>query len=197
MSINSHRCLSFCAYLEDWFSRISKQLQIVIITTLLLCSLGAGYLLASFSITSQFHVYYSLDQKNNDQQIIRLINNADKYVYFAIYYFTKNNIADALIQAKKRGLVVWGITDNTASLESNKNVVENLRQAGITVETQKHQEGIMHMKVLVTDNAYASGSYNWTGSATTMNDEVLEVGTNESVRKQYLEIVKRVLVVNQ
>ena len=55
----------------------------------------------------------------------------------------------------------------------------------------------MHMKVLVTDHAYALGSYNWTESATTLNDEILEIGTAEPLREEYLDIVKRVLAANQ
>jgi hypothetical protein len=69
--------------------------------------------------------------------------------------------------------------------------------ANIRVLTQKHPEGIMHIKALVTENAYASGSYNWTDGANNVNDEVLEIGTNENVRKQYLAIIKRLLITNQ
>ena len=54
----------------------------------------------------------------------------------------------------------------------------------------------MHLKLLVTDRAYALGSYNWTESATTLNDEVLEIGTAEPLREAYLDIVKKVLTVN-
>ncbi len=146
---------------------------------------------------SKFRIIYSLDKRNNDQEIIRLINGADRYVYFAVYYFTKTDIADALIRAKQRGVVVWGITDAAAGLDSNKNVMDLLRAAGISVETQKHQDGIMHIKAVVTDKAYASGSYNWTDSATEANDEILEIGTDKAVHDQYLAIIKKVLTVNQ
>jgi phosphatidylserine/phosphatidylglycerophosphate/cardiolipin synthase-like enzyme len=146
---------------------------------------------------SQFRVVYSLDRRDTDGEIIRLINGADRYVYFAVYYFTKTDIADALIRAEKRGVTVWGITDAVASLDSNKNVMDILRTAGIAIETQKHQDGIMHIKAIVTDKAYASGSYNWTASATESNDEVLEIGTDKSVHDQYLAIIKKVLIANQ
>lgn len=146
---------------------------------------------------SQFKVVYSLDRRDTDSEIIRLINGADRYVYFAVYYFTKTDIADALVRAQKRGVTVWGITDAAASLDSNKNVVDILRAAGVAIETQKHQDGIMHIKAIVTDKAYASGSYNWTASATESNDEVLEIGTDRSVHDQYLAIIKKVLIVNQ
>jgi phosphatidylserine/phosphatidylglycerophosphate/cardiolipin synthase-like enzyme len=146
---------------------------------------------------SQFRVVYSLDRRNTDSEIIRLVNQADHYAYFAVYYFSKTDIADALIRARQRGLDVRGITDAAASLDTNKNVVQTLRAAGITVETQKHQDGIMHMKAIVTDKAYASGSYNWTASATEANDEVLEIGTDKSVHDQYLSIIKKVLEANR
>lgn len=150
-------------------------------------------LLQSSDLSGNTRIVYSLDQRQNDQEIINLIDDADKYAYFAVYYFTKKNIAEALMRAKSRGLEVRGITDRIATEGSNKEVVSSLRSSGIPVVTQKHLDGIMHMKVLVTDKAYASGSYNWTGAATESNDEVLEIGTDPSIRKQYLDIVKRVL----
>ena len=153
--------------------------------------------IATIRIAHQFHVFYSLDTRHNDQELIKVIDSADKYVYFAIYYFTKNSIADALIRARKRGVSVIGIMDRDSSLNSNAKVLERLEAADINVLTQKHPDGIMHMKALVTENAYASGSYNWTDGANNVNDEVLEIGTNESVRKQYLAIIKKLLVINQ
>ena len=159
-------------------------------------SVWVGFILSGLYTNSQFEVYYSLDRKTNDKEIVKVIDEADKYVYFAIYYFTKDNIADALIRAKKRGLAVSGITDRQASKESNKNIVAKLKQAGVDIKIRNNNEGIMHIKTVVTDDAYVSGSFNWTQSATISNDEVLEVGTNESVRKKYLEIIKKLLQKN-
>lgn len=160
----------------------------------------AGFVIAENSnanIASQFQIFYSLDKKDNDQQIIKVINDADKYIYFAVYTFTKENIADALIAAKNRGLTVEGITDTIESTsEYEKPILTELAAAGIPVETQKHTDGIMHIKAIVTDNAYALGSYNWTSSATVANDELLEVGTNNTLRQEYLDIIKRVIAVN-
>ncbi len=152
---------------------------------------------AQAGASPQSKVFYSLDQRQNDLEIVKLINAADDYVYFAIYYFTRDSIAEALIRAKERGVVVWGITDRAASLESNKKILEKLRSAGLTVETQRHQDGIMHVKALVTEKAYASGSYNWTDAATEANDEVLEIGFNRDLHGQYLAIIKKILLKNQ
>ena len=57
-------------------------------------------------------VVYSLDKKQNDQEIIALINAAKSHIYFAIYTFTLQHIADALVAAKKRGVDVRGLVDS-------------------------------------------------------------------------------------
>lgn len=146
---------------------------------------------------SQTRVIYSLDKRQNNQELIRLIDEAHRYVYFAIYTFTKDDIADALIRAKKRGVIVWGIMDHKQAESGFETaLVARLEKAGIPVERQKHQDGIMHIKALVTEKAYASGSYNWTESATVANDEVLEIGTNARLHRYYFEILKKLLLAN-
>jgi len=169
----------------------------------LFCVVGVLGIVIGYETTGpiaarDFTVLYSLDKKQNDQALVDTIDGAEKYVYFAIYEFTKENIVGALIRAKQRGLEVRGIMDAGQSQNAAQaHIVSELKNAGIPLEFQKHEKGIMHMKVLVTDHAYALGSYNWTGSATTLNDEILEIGTAEPLREEYLDIVNKVLAVNQ
>ena len=141
-------------------------------------------------------VLYSLDQKQNDKEIIALINGAKTHVYFAIYVFTLRDIADALVAAKKRGVTVAGLVDAEQGANSyGAPIIALLTSAGIPIVTEKHAtgNGIMHIKALVTDSAYAVGSYNWTKSATTLNDEILEIGTDPVLREAYERILKRLL----
>jgi len=141
-------------------------------------------------------IIYSLDQKQNDKEIIALIESAKSHIYFAIYTFTLPSIADALVEAKKRGIDVRGIVDSEQGSNSyGAPITEKLLAAGIPVVTEKHTtgNGIMHIKAIVTDSAYAIGSYNWTKSATTINDEILEIGTDETLRQAYENILKRLL----
>lgn len=164
-----------------------------------LCVFWSGnFAVQRFFSASQFTILYSLDKKQNDRALVNVITNARHYVYFAIYEFTKANIAEALISAKNRGLDVQGIADAGQSATAQQaKIIASLRAAGIPVETQKHPDGIMHIKALVTDNAYAIGSYNWTSAATFENDEILEIGTNDGLRKEYLAIIQRVLAANR
>src|SRR3990167_5118434 len=146
--------------------------------------------------TGAVRVIYSLDKKQNDQELIALINEAEDYIYFAIYTFTLPSIADALVNAKKRGVDVRGIVDSGQARDSyGAPIVKTLLDGGVSVVTEKHAtgNGIMHIKLLVTEQAYAFGSYNWTKSATTINDEILEIGTDKALRQAYENILKRLL----
>ena len=164
---------------------------------ILLLGIFIGHKFSKSPNNTDTRVVYSLDKMQNDQEIISVINGAQKYIYFAIYEFTKENIADALIDAKNRGVKVEGITDRVNSTDPfEKPIIEKLQSAGINVETEKHQDGIMHIKAIVSERAFASGSYNWTTSATVSNDEVLETGTDETLRIQYENILKKILAVN-
>ena len=167
------------------------------IACVLIIAVASGFAVRAYT-EHQFRVVYSLDARKNDQEIISLINNAHSYVYFAIYTFTKSNIADALVKAKKRGLKVEGIVDASAAKEDyEKPIITELIGAGIPLETQVHSDGIMHIKAVVTDAGYASGSYNWTASATDSNDEFLEVGTNGYMHDQYLALLQKILAANK
>jgi len=177
---------------------MNKFNRIAIPMALFLIGVFGTLLIFTSYYNNQFKVIYNLDKKQNDQEIIKLINRADKYVYFAVFTFTKDDIADALVKAKQRGVVVWGITDLEQSQQAYEQpIIQKLLGAGIPIETQKHFDGIMHMKLIVTDKAYGMGSYNWTESATTANDEVLEIGTNRYLHDRYLAIVQKLLVANQ
>ncbi len=142
----------------------------------------------------EVNIYYNRDIAAN-QLVIDQIQQAEKFVYFAIYTFTRSDIKDALIGAKYRGLEVKGVIDKEQSLkiDDQRSIVKELQAAGIPIAFQDHS-AIMHLKVIVTDKSYTSGSYNWTASATDKNDEILEVGKDENLRKQYLKVINELFI---
>src|SRR5947207_2628145 len=80
----------------------------VIIFLLIAC--GAVLFRYAWQPSRQIRVYYNRDTRANEQ-IINLIQDADHFVYFAVYTITRTDIADALVGAKYRGLDVVGVTD--------------------------------------------------------------------------------------
>jgi hypothetical protein len=168
------------------------------LSIVLAAAFGGFWMGRSYVPHSEPTVLYSLDKRANDRAIISVIDGAQKYIYFAVYTFTKDDIADALVNAKRRGIDVRGITDaGQAETAYEKPIVQKLEAADITIETQKHDGGLMHIKAIATDKAYAMGSYNWTESATVANDELLEIGTDDCLRGVYTDIIKRILTTNQ
>lgn len=138
-------------------------------------------------------IFYNKDIEAN-QKVIQVIQNADKFVYFAIYTFTRTDIKNALLGAKRRGLDVRGVTDKeqSAKVDLQEKIIKELRDSGIPVSFQDHS-AIMHLKTVVTEKEYATGSYNWTSAATNLNDEILEIGKDEDIRRQYERVLKELL----
>lgn len=169
--------------------KFRKEAVYILVIILLIGLCGQFYYSFRYLPTHQISVYYSRDRELNNE-IINVIKDADKFVYFSVYTFTRMDIKDALLGAKYRGLTVIGVTDrNQASqIEQQRDIVKELREHGIPVYEHDHS-GIMHTKVVVTEKAYASGSYNWTTAATNINDEVLEVGRDRAVRARYETIL--------
>ncbi|MBL8030636.1 MAG: hypothetical protein JNN11_05310 [Candidatus Doudnabacteria bacterium] len=170
------------------FSTKEKIYVTVIILLVALCA--QFYYSYSYAPQYQVRVYYNQDRPLN-KELVNTIREAEHFVYFAVYTFTRTDIKDALLAAKYRGLEVKGITDKNQykQIEQQQKIIDELRKEGIEVYEQDHS-AIMHLKTLVTDRAYISGSYNWTSAATNLNDEVLEIGHEESIRSQYEKILK-------
>jgi len=170
--------------------KYKKDIIYLLIIIGLIGLLGQIYYTRIYEPSHEISVYYNQDHPLNEE-IINQIRDADKFVYFAVYTFTRQDIEQALLAAKYRGLTVIGITDRDqySQAPGQKAIIDALRNDGIPVYEQDHT-GIMHMKALVTEKAYASGSYNWTTAATNINDEVLEVGNDESIRQNYQKILE-------
>jgi phosphatidylserine/phosphatidylglycerophosphate/cardiolipin synthase-like enzyme len=111
--------------------------------------------------------------------LITALNNARSTVVFAIYSLTEPTVANALIAAKTRGVVVKGVMDRGQAAGTHS-VLHLLVAAGVDVRLWGSQYHLMHEKVAVIDGAtrYAtivSGSYNWTASAQKSNKEVMTI----------------------
>ena len=117
------------------------------------------------SVVQAAEVYFS-PQGGVRDQIIKRINRSKDYIDVAVYSFTSGDIAEALVNASKRGVKVRVVRDSTQSADKND---ENdyLQNNGINVQIRAGRgRGIMHDKFAVFDGKEAfTGSYNWTNNA--------------------------------
>lgn len=137
--------------------------------------------------------------------ILREIEAAKQELLVAVYAFTSDDLAGALIQAKKRGVAVQVVVDrefdrtNETSkgkfLDAQKIPVR--RVSGTTSTVGDKDPGLMHQKFAVVDRRVVfTGSYNWTHSAEKRNDENLLVFRDasplaEEYRKAFFRLWER------
>ena len=137
--------------------------------------------------------------------ILREIDQAKKELLVAVYAFTNDDLANALVQAKKRGLVVQIVVDREFDAGNEKSKGKFLeaekialrRVSGGRTKNQDRDSGLMHQKFAVIDRRIVlTGSYNWTHAADKLNDENLLLFRDagplaEEYRKAFLQLWER------
>ncbi len=117
-------------------------------------------------------------------KLVKRIDSASKSLYIAIYSFTQDDIADAVLRAKKRGVDVRVIFDYDQSTNKSSDD-EKLIDAGVIV-ARKSGSGYMHNKFTIIDgNVVATGSFNYSQNADTKNDENLVFIMSEEVAQKF------------
>jgi phosphatidylserine/phosphatidylglycerophosphate/cardiolipin synthase-like enzyme len=116
--------------------------------------------------------------------IIKAIDASEREVLVQAYGFTHNGIAQALVRAHQRGVLVRVLLDKK-SASSNRFVIGLLENAQIEVR-QDGKHAIAHNKVMVIDQEVViTGSFNFTNSAATRNAENFLILKSEDLAQQY------------
>ena len=137
--------------------------------------------------------------------IIREIQQAKKELLVAVYAFTSDELATAVVQAKKRGLAVQVVIDRDFDAGNERSKGKFLeaqrvpvrRIAAIKSNPPVKEAGLMHQKFAILDrSAVLTGSYNWTHAADRLNDENLlffrDAGPlAEEYRRTFLQLWER------
>jgi phosphatidylserine/phosphatidylglycerophosphate/cardiolipin synthase-like enzyme len=137
--------------------------------------------------------------------ILREIAQSKKELLVAVYAFTSDELAGALVAAKKRGVAVQVVIDREFDgrterskgkfLEAQKIPVR--RVSGLKHNPIDEDAGLMHQKFAVIDRkSVFTGSYNWTQAAENVNDENLLLFRDagplaEEYRKVFLRLWER------
>lgn len=159
---------------------------------------GAGY----FYYEGQFPVVFSSENQapklnvcfSPEGQCEKLalfaINQAKKEILVQCYSFTSNPIANALIEASRRGVSVKVLFDRS-QLKAPYSQIHKLTKAGIKTKVD-YVQGIAHNKVIIVDQSkLISGSYNFSAAANNRNAENMLFINDENLamiyRNQWLQ----------
>ena len=115
--------------------------------------------------------------------VVHWISQAKISVHVLMFTFTLPQVADALIDAKSRGLDVRVVLER--SQETSEVVRGRLLKAGIEVRMDSN-EALMHDKIAVVDSKLIlTGSFNWTESAKSSNNENLLAISDPTLAQTY------------
>jgi phosphatidylserine/phosphatidylglycerophosphate/cardiolipin synthase-like enzyme len=136
-------------------------------------------------------VYFSPDD-HVQASFLELVDNAMESIYFMAFSFTSDPIGEAVRARAAEGVTVAGIME-TEQVKSNAGTEFDLfSQAGLDVY-QDANPGQMHHKVMIIDQSIVIiGSYNFTNSAETRNDENLLVIYSREIAAQFIAEFQRV-----
>ena len=119
------------------------------------------------------------------QKVINIINNAKHEILVQAYSFTSYPIAQALVQAKERGVSVKVILDKTQFGKNRYSKAFYILRNGIPV-WKDSKVAIAHNKVIIVDESILeTGSYNYTASAEKRNAENVLIIYNNKLAQAY------------
>ena len=122
-----------------------------------------------FSGKAENIVFFS-PRGNCEKMIVDRINTSEKNIDAAVYSINNDNIVEALLNAKKRGVKIRILTDKTQA-KGHSSKVKYLHDNGINIRVHS-QFKIEHNKFAIYDKTKGStGSFNWTNPAEKKNSE--------------------------
>ena len=135
--------------------------------------------------------YFSPD--DGVQAILKdILGNAQKSIYFMAFSFTADPLGETILERAKEGVTVAGVMDDDQVNSNQGTEFDAFSQAGLNVYRDGNP-GQMHHKIMIIDEEIVIfGSYNFTNSAETRNDETLLVVYNKDIATQFIAEFQRV-----
>lgn len=120
-------------------------------------------------------LHFLPDDPHASTTIKELIDSAEKTIRVAMYTFTRKDLADSLIAAKKRGVKVEVALDMSTSKNASKKINDLLKKSKIKQYYNCGNELLHHKFVWIDDKILAHGSANWTIAAFKQNDDCIMI----------------------
>lgn len=134
----------------------------------------------------QIHKVYFSPGTDIIESITDLLKKATKTLDLCIFTITDDRLATDLRDCLERGIKVRIITDDEKMYDEGS-AIQDLKNAGIPIKID-HSRYHMHHKFGIIDSRIIfTGSFNWTYSASSHNQENMLVTSNFDIVKQYVD----------
>ncbi len=137
-------------------------------------------------LSKELEIYFAPDI-DIQKRLLARINNAKENISFMVYAFTNRKLADALIAAQKRGVVVRGVLDATQNKYQKYSVYNYLKESGVSVVLDNNRYKMHHKVMIIDQKVVVVGSYNFTKKANSKNAENVMVIKRSDIASRYLQ----------
>lgn len=137
------------------------------------------------------------DDSQGVNRLKQLIESAQKTVRVAMFAWTRNDLAQAVIAAKQRGVKTEVIIDSKNGKGFGAKIVKLLREEGVSIGLSRVAgNGLLHHKFLYIDgHTLVNGSANWTQRAFNLNNDCFLILHNLTEKqKKHMEKLWEVIV---
>jgi len=108
-----------------------------------------------------------------------------------VFTISDDRLSDAIMAAHRSGLTVRVISDND-KMHDRGSDVERLSQAGVDVRIDCSPEHMHHKFMVIDGHTVMTGSYNWTRSAETRNEENIIAVDDPLLANRFSEEFERI-----
>ena len=135
---------------------------------------------------------YFFPNPSNEQRVVSMFRTCKKTLDLAIFTFTRDSIAQAILEAYQRGVKVRCIGDDGNSKVKGSDV-RLLASVGIPCKTDNNLRFHMHNKMAIIDNSVViTGSFNWTSQAVNKNQDNILFIEDKNIANQYTEYYNKI-----
>ena len=125
-------------------------------------------------------------------QIAAVLRSAEDSIYFLAFSFTSNELGAIVREKDQAGLTIQGVMDEEQISSNQGTEFDPFKQAGLSVRIDGNS-GQMHHKVFIVDGKIVVfGSYNFSQSAETRNDENVLIIYSQPIAQQFMKEFQRV-----
>jgi len=117
-------------------------------------------------------------------RLLELLRSAKQSIRLAVYAFTDQELYEALLAARSRGVRVEAVWDSLSLEECFSSKVDEMLKSGVGILDAN--PGLLHHKYAILDDSVViTGSANWSKSGMESNDESILIVHDEQIAQQY------------
>jgi len=121
-------------------------------------------------------------------KLVAYVNAAQKSVRFMIFTYTDHRLSDAMIARARAGVTVEGVIENRGA---SQGALVPLVCAKLPIKVDGNKYTMHHKVIIIDDNTVITGSFNFTNTADTANDDNILVIHSPEIAALYNQEFQR------